>query len=193
MGDVGKEKSKFARKISVRASIHATFFKHWISSLYFRRISNLSSRHYTHYCTCYSYIMVYSYYFLKLQPFFLHLSSVSRFLSTATDSPDSLLLLFLLPALFFSFLPQFRLISLCLYLSFHLLSSLILFYRLNILRTFAVAEGTKVEGTDGLARLFAVRLLPVQSPSTLQHLRIILFWNNRNRTINCYYEKMIIY
>lgn len=65
IGKVRKERSK--SRNSVRASPHITFFNHWISSLYFRRISNLSSRHYTHYCTCYSYIMLYSCYFLKLQ------------------------------------------------------------------------------------------------------------------------------
>lgn len=124
MGDVGKEKSKFTHKNSALSyTLHFSIeFPACISDgfpIYHPAIIHITAL-----------VILISWYIILLllskTPAFLHLSSVSRFLSTATDSLDSSLLLFLLPALFFSFLPQFGLISLCLYLSFHLPSSLIL-------------------------------------------------------------------
>lgn len=84
--------------------IYATFFKDWIPSSRCGRIPNLSSRRYAHYCTCYSYIMVYTLAAFWNQFFFLHLSPVSRFLPTERLAGLALLFLFLPPAIFFSFL-----------------------------------------------------------------------------------------
>lgn len=143
--EVGEKRIKSHSLVCVL--IYATFFKDWVPSSRFGRIPNLSSCRYAHYCTC-SYI---TYILLPLSETSFSFFIFHRFLGffQPRDSPGSPYCSFFSRS--FLLLPHivFRLISLCLYLSFCLFLflsfSLLPSSGLNILRTFeAAAKGIKV-------------------------------------------------
>lgn len=97
-------------------------------------------------CTCYFYIMVYTLAALSEKPVFLSSSFTGFSVSSNRETRRTRLTVPFSPACSFLLLPPtvFRLISLCLYLSFFLSFSLLPSSELNILRTFeAAAKGTK--------------------------------------------------